>query len=115
MSETKRTKNIAFRLNDEEFAQIEKAATANGEDPNTWCRKMALTQSGEGHSFTEKRAPDVPRNCFVAVPAWTRIQVGIWPKRGDGCGLEEAHGAGRPAIRKNCRGGTVEAKVMDRS
>jgi hypothetical protein len=53
MSETKRTKNIAFRLNDEEFAQIEKAATASGEDPNTWCRKMALTQSGEGHSFTE--------------------------------------------------------------
>jgi hypothetical protein len=53
MSETKRTKNIAFRLNDEEFAQIEKAAIASGEDPNTWCRKMALTQSGEGHSFTE--------------------------------------------------------------
>ena len=53
MSETKRTKNIAFRLNDEEFAQIERAAVASGEDPNTWCRKMALTQSGEGHSFTE--------------------------------------------------------------
>jgi hypothetical protein len=32
-SETKRTKNIAFRLNDEEFAQIEKAAIASGEDP----------------------------------------------------------------------------------
>ena len=53
MSETKRTKNIAFRLNDEEFAQIERAAVAGGEDPNTWCRKMALMQSGEGHSFTK--------------------------------------------------------------
>lgn len=54
MSETKRTKNIAFRLNDEEFAQIERAAVAGGEDPNTWCRKMALTQSSEGHAFTKK-------------------------------------------------------------
>ena len=53
MSETKRTKNIAFRLNDEEYAQIEKAALASGEDPNTWCRKMALTQSSEGHAFTK--------------------------------------------------------------
>lgn len=53
MSETKRTKNIAFRLNDEEFARIEKAALASGEDPNTWCRKMALTQSSEGHAFTK--------------------------------------------------------------
>ena len=53
MSETKRTKNIAFRLTDDEYAQIEKAATATGDDPNTWCRKLALTQSSEGHSFTE--------------------------------------------------------------
>jgi len=28
MSETRRTKNIAFRLNREEFDQIERAATA---------------------------------------------------------------------------------------
>jgi len=53
MSETKRTKNIAFRLNDEEFAQIERAAVASGEDPNIWCRKLALTQSSEGHAFTK--------------------------------------------------------------
>jgi uncharacterized protein (DUF1778 family) len=53
MSETKRTKNIAVRLNDEEYAQIEKAALASGEDPNTWCRKIALTQSSEGHAFTK--------------------------------------------------------------
>ena len=53
MSETKRTKNIAFRLTDEEYAQIDRAATASGDDPNTWCRKLALTQSGEGHTFTK--------------------------------------------------------------
>ena len=53
MSETKRTKNIAFRLTDEEYLQVEKAATATGDDPNTWCRKLALTQSSEGHTFTK--------------------------------------------------------------
>jgi hypothetical protein len=53
MAETKRTKNIAFRLTDDEFSQIEKAATAAGDDPNTWCRKLALTQSIEGHTFTK--------------------------------------------------------------
>jgi hypothetical protein len=53
MSEPKRTKNIAFRLTDEEYGYIEKAATAAGDDPNTWCRKLALTQSSEGHTFTK--------------------------------------------------------------
>ncbi|SRR5258708_2679213 len=53
MSETKREKNIAFRLTDEDYAQIEKAASGAGEDPNTWCRKLALAQSGEGHGFTK--------------------------------------------------------------
>jgi uncharacterized protein (DUF1778 family) len=53
MSETKRTKNIAFRLTDEEYAQIERAASATGDDPNTWCRKLALAQSTEGHTFTK--------------------------------------------------------------
>src|SRR5436853_4754814 len=53
MSETKRTKNIAFRLTDEEYLQVEKAATATGDDPNTWCRKLALTQLSEGATFTK--------------------------------------------------------------
>jgi uncharacterized protein (DUF1778 family) len=52
MSETKRTKNIAFRLTDDEYAQVEKAAAAAGDDPNTWCRKLALSQSSEAHAFT---------------------------------------------------------------
>ncbi|MGH9968453.1 MAG: plasmid mobilization protein [Pyrinomonadaceae bacterium] len=53
MTETKRTKNIAFRLTDEEYEQIEKTAAAAGDDPNTWCRKLALSKSSEGHTFTE--------------------------------------------------------------
>jgi hypothetical protein len=53
MSETKRTKNIAFRLTDEEYDQNEKAAAGAGDDPNTWCRKLTLSQSSEGHAFTK--------------------------------------------------------------
>jgi hypothetical protein len=53
MSETKRTRNIAFRLTDEEYKQIENIAEASGEDPNTWCRKTALAYSKEGHTFTK--------------------------------------------------------------
>ena len=51
--ETKRTRNISFRLTDEEFSKIEKAASAAADDPNNWCRKAALGQLNEGHSFTE--------------------------------------------------------------
>jgi uncharacterized protein (DUF1778 family) len=53
MAETKRTRNIAFRLTDEEYGQIEKAASASGDDPNTWCRKLALAQSIEGYALTK--------------------------------------------------------------
>jgi len=44
MSETKRTKNIAFRVTDEDYERIEKAATAAGDDANSWCRKAALSR-----------------------------------------------------------------------
>jgi hypothetical protein len=53
MSETKRTRNIAFRVTDEDYARIEKAALAAGDDPNNWCRKTAVGQLSEGHTFTE--------------------------------------------------------------
>jgi hypothetical protein len=53
MSETKRTRNVAFRLTDVEYRRIEEAAEASGDDPNTWCRKLAIAQSIEGHTFTK--------------------------------------------------------------
>src|SRR5438132_11047311 len=53
MSETKRTRNIAFRVTDEDYARIEKAATAAGDDPNNWCRKAAVGQLSDGHTFTK--------------------------------------------------------------
>ncbi len=53
MTEAKKTKNIAFRLTEEEYAQIERAALAAGEDPNNWCRKLALTESRAGYGLTK--------------------------------------------------------------
>jgi uncharacterized protein (DUF1778 family) len=53
MSETKRTKNIAFRVTDDDYARIEEAASAAGDDANNWCRKAALSQMNEGHTFTK--------------------------------------------------------------
>jgi hypothetical protein len=53
MTETRKTRNIAFRLTDEEYGQIEKVAESSGDDPNTWCRKLALAQSTDGHGFTK--------------------------------------------------------------
>jgi DNA-binding protein Fis len=41
----KRSRYIAFRLTNEEFQLIEKAATASGDNPNSWCRKRALSAS----------------------------------------------------------------------
>ena len=51
--ETKKVRNITFRLTDEEFSQIEKAAVAAGDDPNIWCRKTAVAASGQDFTFTE--------------------------------------------------------------
>jgi uncharacterized protein (DUF1778 family) len=51
--ETKKTRNISFRLTDEEYAQVEKAALAAGDDPNNWCRKAAIDKSSERFALTK--------------------------------------------------------------
>ena len=56
MKETKeirKTRNITFRLTDEEYGQVEKAASAVGDDPNIWCRKAAIDKSSERFAFTK--------------------------------------------------------------
>ena len=50
--ETKKTKNIAFRVTDEEYAEIERVALAVGEDPNNWSRNMTVTAAREGSGLT---------------------------------------------------------------
>ena len=51
--ETKKTKNIAFRVTDGEFAQIERVALAMGLDSNNWCRNIIVTESREGSGLTK--------------------------------------------------------------
>lgn len=50
---SKKSRNITFRLTDETYGQVERAAEAAGDDPNNWCRKAALSQLSEGHTFTK--------------------------------------------------------------
>jgi uncharacterized protein (DUF1778 family) len=51
--ETRKSRNVTFRLTDDEYAKVEKAATAGGDDPNNWCRKAAIGQLSEHHTFTK--------------------------------------------------------------
>ncbi len=48
MSETKRTRHINFRVTDEEYHEIEKAAVAAGDEPNNWSRTLVLSVAREG-------------------------------------------------------------------
>ncbi len=54
IKENKKTKSIAFRVTNEEYAQIERVALALGEDPNNWCRKLTVTAAREGSGLTKK-------------------------------------------------------------
>jgi hypothetical protein len=51
--ETKRTKHIAFRVTDDEYAQIERIAMAVGEEPNNWCRVLTISAAREGSGLTK--------------------------------------------------------------
>src|SRR5438552_18095275 len=41
------------RFGETEYERIEQIASAGGDDPNNWCRKAALSQLSEGHTFTK--------------------------------------------------------------
>jgi hypothetical protein len=51
--ETKKSRNITFRLSSEQYDQIARAALAGGEEPNSWCRRVALGQLTEGFGLTK--------------------------------------------------------------
>lgn len=51
MNEAKRIRSVSFRLTDEEYGEIEKAAAAAGNEPNNWCRQLAFTAAREGPLF----------------------------------------------------------------
>ncbi len=47
-----KSKTIIFRVTDEQFAQIEKAALATGKNQNDWCRDLVLLEAGLESEFT---------------------------------------------------------------
>jgi hypothetical protein len=51
MSDSKRIKHINFRVTDEEYAEIEKAAKAAADEPNNWSRTLVLSAAREGPLF----------------------------------------------------------------
>ncbi len=51
--ESKKSRNITFRLTNKQYVQVENAALAAGEDPNSWCRNVALLQLTEGFGLTK--------------------------------------------------------------
>ncbi len=51
--EVKKTRNITFRLTDEEYSQVETAAEKAGDDPNNWCRKVAVDKSSEQFALSK--------------------------------------------------------------
>src|SRR5262245_32650820 len=53
MSENRKSKLIAFRVTDDQYAQIERSALARGDDPNNWCRNVIVTESREGFGLTK--------------------------------------------------------------
>lgn len=53
VKETKKTKLLAFRVTDEEYAQIERIAFALGDDPNNWCRSITIAEAREGFGLTK--------------------------------------------------------------
>ena len=55
MSEPKRTRHINFRVTDEEYLLIERAAEAAGDEPNNWSRGLVLSAAREG-TLTGKTA-----------------------------------------------------------
>jgi hypothetical protein len=50
---TKKTRLIAFRVTDHEYAEIERIALAVGEDPNNWCRVLTVSAAREGSGLTK--------------------------------------------------------------
>jgi hypothetical protein len=49
----KKTKLIAFRVTDDEYAEIERIALAVGDDPNNWRRTVIVSAALEGSGLTK--------------------------------------------------------------
>lgn len=52
MKDATKIKIITFRVTADEYAQIENKASASGNEPNIWCRDVALTYSSPDEMIT---------------------------------------------------------------
>jgi hypothetical protein len=52
-NETKKSRNITFRLTQQQYDEIERAALAAGDEPNSWSRRVVLTQLTEGFGLSK--------------------------------------------------------------
>ena len=99
MREAKRIKYVSFRLTDEEYTEIERAAVGPGDDPNNWCRNLALTVSREGPLFWKNGTFDLHRTRYFALSDWARIQAAIQSKCSRGHSLDQVNDASRSKVR----------------
>jgi len=109
--ETKKTKSIAFRLTDEEYAQAERAAMATGDEPNNWCRELALTQSREGLELTKNERliyEEIARVRYLR-RAW--IQAADRERANYTCNLEEDNGGRRPEFGDHRHRSTLQKAI----
>jgi hypothetical protein len=49
-----KSKLIAFRVTDDQYAQIERSALVHGDEPNNWCRNVVVTESRQGFGLTKR-------------------------------------------------------------
>jgi hypothetical protein len=109
--ETKKTRNITFRLTNEQYQQVENAALAAGEDPNSWCRKVALIQLTEGFGLTKNDRllyEEIARVRYLVGHGF-RLTLGL--SESHGCNVEENHGGRRSEFGDNRRRLVIEEEI----
>jgi hypothetical protein len=93
----KKSKTIAFRLTDEEYARAESAAIAAGDEtPNNWCRALVLAKANTGEGMTKNQP---------------RIQGVVWTRANHGGNMEEDNGGRGPEFRDHRRRPTLPKEV----
>ena len=68
VKETKKTKLLAFRVTDDEYAQIERITLALGEEMNNWCRNIIVSEAREGPGLTKSQRllyEEIARNRYL--------------------------------------------------
>ena len=87
--------------------RIEKAAEASGDDPNTWCRKLALAQSSEGHTFTKNERLIYQEIALLRFLIGHGFKLLFSRNETTAATWKKLHDPGRSEIRRNSERSTV--------